>query len=431
MRRDRIVAACVALSSAVALAIALRQTHGRRGSSAEPAAAPASASHPLGPDSYSVRTIGRLPEGIPWITDVEIVDLDRDGLKDILACDARLNRVCWIRQVRKGVFEEREIGGPVPGPAHVSVADMDGTGHLDVLVACMGQIMPNNDKIGSVVLLQNDGHEHFTNRILQDHTYRVTDVEAADLNGDGKLDLAVAQFGYLEGQVEWLENLGGGRFRSHPLLDLAGTIHAPVADLTGGGHRDIVALVAQDSQEVHLLAGDGRGSFRDRVLYGSTNKAFGSSGLCVADVNGDGRPDIVYTNGDGFDFATPGTRPWHGVQWLENLGGGKFAYHRLGDLAGAFSPVVADLNGDGHPDILVCSGFNDWKDPGAISLLCFEGDGANHFTPRVLGYLPNHVIVVRAGDLYNDGRIELVTGAFMLWPPFDHPSRVTLWEPRK
>jgi hypothetical protein len=254
-------------------------------------------------------------------------------------------------------------------------------------------------------------------------------VAAADLNKDGKLDLVVGAFGYVEGEIRWLENMGKGEFKSHPLLDLPGTIHAPVADINGDGNPDIVALVSQDSEEVHAFIGDGAGRFRDQVLYGSTNKDFGSSGLTVADLNRDGRPDIVYTNGDGFDYATPGSRPWHGVQWLENRGEENFIYHRVGDFAGAYSPFVVDVDGDGNRDILACSGFNDWKNPDAVSLICFQNDGRNHFVPRPLAHAPTHLIVVKAADLYNDGRIELVTGAFMFYPPYDHPSRVTLWEP--
>jgi hypothetical protein len=360
-----------------------------------------------------------------------IVDLDGDGLKDILVCDGKRNRVTWIRQVKLGVFEEQDIGDPVAGPAHVEVADLNGDGHLDVLVSSMGVIPPSNAKTGSVVVLVNDGANHFTNRVLLENVARVTYLAAADLNHDGKLDLVVGQFGYLQGEVRWMENLGNWEFKSHQLLDLPGTIHAPVADLNGDGNLDIVALVAQDSEEVHAFFGDGHGNFRDRVLYGSTNKDYGSSGLSIADINGDGKPDIVYTNGDGFDYATPGSRPWHGVQWLENLGEGKFSYHRVGDFPGAFSPVVVDLKGDGHKDIVVCSGFNDWTKQDAVSLMCFENDGTNHFTPRILAHVPTHLIVVKAADLFNDGRIELVTGAFMFYPPYDHVSRVTLWEHKK
>jgi hypothetical protein len=305
---------------------------------------------------------------------------------------------------------------------------MNGDGHLDVLVSSMGVVPPSNDKVGAVVVLVNDGTNHFTNRVLLEKVARVTYVAAADFNKDGLPDLVVGQFGYVEGEIRWLENLGNWQFKSHSLLDLPGTIHAPVADMNGDGKLEIIALVTQDSEEIHMFEANSLTHFRDRVLYGSTNKDFGGSGLCIGDVNKDGRPDIVYTNGDGFDYATPGPRPWHGVQWLENLGGGKFSYRRIGDFPGAYSPVVVDIDRDGDNDIVACSGFNDWKDHNAVSLICFENDGANHFTPRPLAHAPTHLVVVKAADLFNDGRIELVTGAFMFYPPYDRESRVTLWE---
>jgi hypothetical protein len=385
----------------------------------------------LGLDSYSKRSIGKAAEGNPWITDLLIVDLDNDGLKDVIVCDGQANRVSWIRQVRLREFVEQDIGEPIAGPAHVEVGDLDGDGHLDVLVASMGVIPPSNAKTGAVVILVNDGQNRFTNRVLLEKVARVSYVAAAPLTRSGRLDLVVGQFGYMVGEVRWLENLGDWQFKSHPLLDLPGSIHAPAADLTGSGKMDVVALVSQDSEEVHALMNNGTGNFRDRVIYGSTNKDFGSSGLSMGDVNKDGRPDIVYTNGDGFDYATPGSRPWHGVQWLENLTEGKFKHHRVGDFAGAYSPIVVDLNHDGFPDIVASSCFNDWKDETAISLMCFENDGAGKFTPRVLAHAPTHLVVVKAADMYNDGRIQMVSGAFMFYPPYDRRSRVTLWEPNE
>jgi hypothetical protein len=78
---------------------------------------------------------------------------------------------------------------------------------------------------------------------------------------------------------------------------------------------------------------------------------------------------------------------------------------------------------------VLTSCFNDWSDKDAVSLMAFENDG-QRATLR-LGFL--HVrrrilIVVKAADMFNDGRIELVTGSFAFYPPYDHVSRVTLWE---
>ena len=65
----------------------------------------------------------------------------------------------------------------------------------------------------------------------------------------------------------------------------------------------------------------------------------------VADLDGD--PDIVYANGDAFEYAPPNSRPWQGVQWLENKGSLTFELHRMVDLQGATSPEAVDLDGDG------------------------------------------------------------------------------------
>jgi hypothetical protein len=345
-----------------------------------------------------------------------------------VACDGRLNEVVWLRQTSVGVFSEETIGGQIAGPAHVEFADMNGDGRIDVLVASMGVITPSNLKTGSVVMLVNEGDGRFTNRVVLENVARVTYVAAADLNGDGRFDLVVGQFGYLQGEIRWMENLGDGQFRSHALSDLPGTVHAPVADFTGDGHPDIAALVTQDTEEVHLFTGDGVGGFRNRVVWGSTNKDFGGSGLSIADLNGDGRPDLLVTNGDGFDYATPGSRPWHGVQWLENIGGGKFAFHRIGDFPGSYSPVAADLDGDGDLDLVATSGFNEWSNRSAVALMAFENQGGGVFIPRPLAREPTHLIVVKAADLYNDGGVQLVTGAFVFYPPYDRASRITLWE---
>ena len=115
-------------------------------------------------------------------------------------------------------------------------------------------------------------------------------------------------------------------------------------DLNGDRTLDIVAVVSQQWEEIHLFENDGKGNFTAKIIFGSTNEDYGSSGISLCDLNGDGRPDILYSNGDGFGpAATPGPRPWHGLQWLENVGGGNFRFHRIGDMPGAYSPVGVDL----------------------------------------------------------------------------------------
>lgn len=384
-------------------------------------------------DRFSPAAIGRPPppDGKPWVSHVTIVDLDRDGRNDVLACDDKLLAVVWLRQTAPGAFTETTLMDGLPGVVHVEAVDMDGDGDLDLLCACMGEVFPNNDRIGSVVILEDTGGQRFRKHVVADHIARVTDVRSGDFNGDGRLDLAVAQFGYDQGEIRWMKNLGDWNFESHNLLNLSGTINVCVADLDGDRQLDIVALVSQQWEEIHLFSGNGRGEFAHKILFGSTNEDYGSSGISLCDLNRDGRPDILYTNGDGFGYADPGTRPWHGLQWLENAGEGFFRFHRIGDLAGAYSPVGVDLEGRGVMDIVCVSGFNDWKKPEAASLVVFRNDGRMNFEMQVLAYEPIQLISCAAGDLDGSGRPSIVGAGFYAYPPFDRIGRLTLWKPRK
>ena len=224
----------------------------------------------------------------PRIGSLQIVDLDKDGLPDILLADMLANRVSWIRQYPAGAYSEQWISPVLPAPAHVSAVDIDKDGDLDILVACMGQLFPSNDKIGSVVILENDGKMNFTPHTIIDHIARVTDVRAADFNGDGRLDLVVGQFGYDDGETRWMENVGNWQFRSHILQSLSGVIHAIPVDIDNDGDMDIVSVVSQEWEEVYVFENDGHGNFKSHLVWGSTNEDYGSSGIRLVDLNRDG-----------------------------------------------------------------------------------------------------------------------------------------------
>ena len=379
---------------------------------------------------FRPEAIGARTANTPWIAHVLPVDLDRDGRLDLIVCEAQANQVLWLRQMENGTFEERIIATGMKAPVHAEVVDIDGDGDLDVVVASMGFVFPNNDRIGTVFVLENDGHQHFTPHVVLENTERVTDVRAADFNGDGKIDLALAQFGYDQGVVSWLERTGPWTFKRHVLLELSGAVNVGVADFNGDGRPDIVALLSQQWEEVHYFENTGGGTFAGKRLWGSTNEDYGSSGLSVCDLNGDGRPDILFSNGDGFGPATtPGPRPWHGVQWLENLGGGKFSFHRIGDLPGAYSPVAVDLDGDGAMDVVAVAAFTGrgHAPTAPASLMWFRNNGRMQFEPRVLATKPLDQITLAVGDFAGNGRPMLVSGGFFLAATYDGTGRITLW----
>lgn len=381
--------------------------------------------------SYRPEPIGAPADtfGRPEVTNIQMIDFDQDGLMDVLYCEASTHTVRWIRQTAPNQFSESILAEDVRGPVYVSAEDVYGNGRLDLLIASMGQVLPNGDSIGSLFAFEQMADGSLKRHVLLEKVSRVTDVRAANLMGhrDGRLDLVVGQFGYFEGETRWMENRGDWTFESHQLNGQSGCIHTPVADFDGDGRLDIAALISQEWEEVHLFRNLGNGEFTDEILWGSTNEDFGSSGMKTTDLNQDGRPDLVFSNGDGFDYSVRGPRAWHGVQWLENQGDGEFTYHRVGEMPGAYAPSPADLNGDGHIDLVATSGFGDWSDANTVTLMAWLNDGKQNFRPVELATQPIQLITADAGDLDGDGIPEIVTGGYHAFPPFEHMSSVTLW----
>ena len=359
---------------------------------------------------------------------LDIADLDGDGLPDILVCDTIRNRVSWIRQAPRGTYTEQPVGDAILAPAHVEPLDVDGDGDLDLLVASLGELFPSNLRIGSVVVLENDGAQRFTSHVVAEGIPRVADVRGGDLDRDGDIDLAVAAFGYDNGETLWLENRGGWNFDAHVLQRFSGVINAIPIDLDGDGALDIATVVSQEWEEIWAFRGT---ELTSELLWGTTNPDFGSSWISVVDMDRDGDPDILYSNGDAFDYAPANSRPWHGVQWLENRGGLDFELHRIADFSGASSPQAADLDGDGDLDVAVVSAYNRWVDENARSLVWLENDGGMRFALREVARSPTHLVTLDAGDMDGDGTMDLVTGGMHISGPYDRMSRVTVWSNRE
>ena len=178
---------------------------------------------------------------------------------------------------------------------------------------------------------------------------------------------------------------------------------------------------------VWAFVNDGKGHFTNSLLWGSTNPDFGSSWMTVVDLDKDGDPDIVHSNGDAFDYAPANSRPWHGVQWLENRGALEFSVHRIADLSGASGPQASDIDGDGDVDVVVVSAYNRWSDPSAQSLVWLENNGRQQFSMHDVAASPTHQVTLAVGDVDGNGTVDLVTGGLHISPPYDRLSRVSLW----
>ncbi len=364
----------------------------------------------------------------PMISHLQVLDLDNDGLLDVIVCDITQNKISWIRQSPLGVYSEESLAEDMSAPSHIQAVDFDKDGDLDFMVSLLGIIYPNNDKIGSIVILENTGDNRFKKHLIADKIARVADVRAADLDGDNDLDLAAIQFGYLDGETRWLENLGGWQFKSHILQSLSGGINVEVVDIDNDGDNDLITLVSQEWEEIYLFLNDGKGGFTPRRLFGSSNDDFGSSGIYLSDFDQDNDIDVLYTNGDSFDYVPPRPRPWQGVNWLENKGNLVFQFHRIADFGGAYNARPFDIDNDDDLDLFVVSSFNAWDNQDSQSFIWLENDGKMSFTRHNIASDPSHLLALELGDFNKDGKMDMVTGGLHVFAPFDRMARITLWQ---
>ncbi len=249
--------------------------------------------------------------------------------------------------------------GSIKYPVSVAVGEFNGDGKLDLAVANWGENPADSPNFrGSVSVLRGNGDGTFQAAVYYSAGMHPVSVAVGDFNRDGKLDLAVANLEY-----------GSGGYGEAP-------------------------------GSVSVLLGNGDGTFRATVNY---PVGVNPVSVAVSDVNGDGKPDlIVAATGSNPDFTDSG------VSVLLGNGDGTFqaaAYYAAGPTAR--SMAVGDFNGDGKPDLAVTQegtahSFTD----SAVSVLLGNGDGT--FQPAVNYGAGSMPVSVAVGDFNGDGKPDLV-----------------------
>ena len=310
-------------------------------------------------------------------------DLNKDGKPDLVVPNPGSNSLTILMNQGKGIFSAAAPytlsvpGGNAVSPTAVAISDLNGDGNLDVAVA--------NQGTGNVAIALGSA-----SGTLQPAKYVTTGtgavmVAAGDLNGDGKQDLVVANAGNLDqsggtdsGSVSVLLGNGDGTFKAATSLT-AGERPGFIAiqDVNGDGKMDLVVLnlglTAGYSSPANpggltVFLGKGDGTFQSGVnIPAGTTPA----SLAVGDLNGDGKPDIVVTTKQSeFDWVV-------GVL----LGNGDGTFRSPTFMEGQFGMtdvVIADLNGDSKPDLVVASCCGDTQP----SYFLGKGDGT--FQPQVV-----------------------------------------------
>jgi hypothetical protein len=259
---------------------------------------------------------------LPGAYDVTVGDFDGDGRLDVAASSwTRGNRFVWCRNPGKeGLAKEWEshvVEDGLTETRTISAADFNGDGRTDLLGTANGASL--------VVWYENAGKPggpvQWKKHIIDDRSPAPIHGHPVDLDGDGDVDVVMA-LGMRDGpaprekhQVVWYENVGkpgkGTEWKKHVIGDLPYAFEAIAADLDGDGKLDVIATAWGPSGQVVWFQNPGReGPWTKRVLK---EKWPNANQVIAADFNKDGRTDLAAT----------AERGANELRWWKNLGRGK------------------------------------------------------------------------------------------------------------
>jgi hypothetical protein len=287
----------------------------------------------------------------------------------------------------------------------------------------IGNLNPNNAKLGKLQTISLDTQSKMMLDTPSPINLLQRPVQSlkVDLNGDGKLDELVCEFGHLTGALSWYENLGNNKYLRHLLRPVPGAIKAYVRDYNHDGLPDLFVLFAQGEEGIFLFTNRGHGQFDQREIL-SFPPSYGSTYFEMDDFNHDGYPDIVYTCGDNADFSVV-LKPYHGVYIFLNDGHWNFKQQYFFPINGCYKAVARDFDADGDLDLAVISFFADYQKQPEEGFVYLENKGDYNFMPHSLESTQGgRWLTMDVGDLNGDGKPDILLGNFSVAPSFIKPK---------
>jgi hypothetical protein len=340
--------------------------------------------------------------------EVALADMNGDGTPDLLLSNGEL---LVMPGKGDGTFAPSRNYSLGDAGGTIVVSDVNGDGHSDVVSvsSCLTAYVCNT---GGVKTLLGNGDGTLAaprNLGLPPNAYLQT-IATADINGDGKLDLVVSATIIGQGtSLQVLTGKGDGTFRSAASNDLGSfsVSSSAIADVNGDGLLDI--LVAGGGS-VGVLLANGNGTFQSLTTYDSGG--VNASSIAVADLNRDGKLDLIVANGCssdpycGLDSST-GT-----VGVLLGNGDGTFQAVVTYSSGGLYanSLAVADINRDGKLDVVVlnqCVPATSCRSgDGVVGVLLGNGDGTLQAAQTFdsAGFSSASLAVA---DINRDGKLDL------------------------
>lgn len=296
-----------------------------------------------------------------YAADVTGADLNRDGNPDVVSVSEQ--KITTLLGDGTGSFSSAQTSPTEIDPQSIALSDFNGDGNLDALTLHSSYYRSDNQSIQSVLLHLGDGQGRFSNPasipLPIATASKIEDVTVADFNGDGQADLAVSSnvevqrkgTSIFQNQVTVLLGNGTGQFRpvDRINLDQGGVNRLTAADFNGDGKDDLA--VAGNNLNILLGSSSGKLKPQHRALLRNFD------GLTSGDFNGDGTLDLVTTTGyagavNANVFLGDGQGNFSNFPQRFSA---SVSYDRS-DESNGYDVVAGDFNGDGKLDFATADG---------------------------------------------------------------------------
>ncbi len=281
---------------------------------------------------------------------------------DIAVVNLQNNTVSVLINTGSGKFAPKIDYNAGPGPKRISIGDMNGDGKLDLAIA--------NDQ-NTISVLINAGSGVFSTKVDYNVGLYPSDISIKDLNGDNWPDIVVANLGDMT--ISVLTNTGSGVFDTQKVYSAYSIPdELAVADMDGDGKPDIMT-VSRENRKLILLKNIGNGLFQYQTYYSVFSST--PSHFAIGDINVDGRQDVIFPYLNDNVEEAPGLNI---VYSMTNMGGGSFvtAPYRASPFNANETPVtevfnmaIGDVNSDGRQDIVATQSSFGGTNINKISIL--------------------------------------------------------------
>jgi hypothetical protein len=331
---------------------------------------------------------------------VELADVNRDGFTDIAVANTGDSSVTILLGQANGKFSEAQ-GSPFFAnrfPNDLVIADLNGDGNLDIGIA--------NTEVSMLTILFGNGKGQFNqdinSRIAVNSRPHTHGIATGDFNNDGKADLATDSWG--ENSIVLIYGNGRGGFTNPQKYEVGNRPYQRLraADVNNDGRTDLVTTNLEGGNVTVLL------NQQDGKLLEAPGSPFAAGdapfGVAIGDINGDGNIDLAVVNSPTITSENKGK---DGLTILLGNGTGKFTAAAGSPFQTGKSPsrvAIGDLNGDGINDVAVTN-YNEKS----ISIYSMNryGQGEQQVIP-----VGNHPDGIAIGDLNQDGKKDLVVSNF-------------------